>query len=159
MSTVQSIVRVRAHIALLIATLLVLLVARGTSVVAASARLHDISFASVTNAVVLERGGSASAEAAVDSLARALSREHGYQPSSFKVELYRMPAVGQADIETFFTATIAHGDWTAAPELTTGGTYRAIGWTRESGHEAVVGGYGQDSVSEQMFVIILRASR
>src|SRR5262249_50930062 len=160
MSTIHSLIRVRAHIALLIATLLVSLVARGPSVVAASARPQDISFASVTNAVPLERGGSASAEAAVDSLARALSREHGYQPSSFKVELYHMPAVGQADIQTFFTATIAHDDWIAAPELTASGTtYKTIGWTRESGHAAVVGGYGQDSVSEQMFIIILHASR
>jgi hypothetical protein len=159
MSTLQSIIRVRARSALLIVTLLVSLVAHGASVVGASAQLHDNSFASMTNAFALERGSSASAEAAVDSLTRALSREDGYHPSSFKVELYRMPTVGQADIETIFAATIAHGDWTAAPELTTSDTYKTIGWTRESGHEAVVGGYGQDSASEQMFVIILRASR
>lgn len=160
MNTVQPIKYVRTHIALLVATLLVLLLALSISVAGASARLHDdISFASAADAVALDRGSSASAEAAIDSLARTLSREHGYQPSSFSLELYRMPAMGQADIEALFTATIARGDWTAAPELTSGGAYKTIGWARNGGDEVVVGGYGQADVSGQMFVIIMRAFR
>ena len=160
MSTLQSIIHVRARIALLIAALLVSLVAGGGSAAAAPAQPQGRPFASVPKAIPLERGSSASAEAAVDSLARALSREHGYRPASFKVELYRMPAAGQADIEAYFDAAIPHDNWTAAPELTAGGAiYKTLAWTRASGDQAAVGGYGQDSASEQMFIIVLHASR
>ena len=158
MIAIQSIVRGR--IALLIALLIVSLVAFGTSVFATSARPHHISFASMPNAMPLERGASASAEAAVDSLARALSREQGYQPSSFNLELYRMPAASQADIEAFFAATFAQDGWAAAPALTSNGsTLKTSGWTRDSGKQALVGAYGRDGESEQMFVVVLRASR
>jgi hypothetical protein len=160
MITIQSIVRVRARIALLLGLLLVSLVVPSTSVFAAPARPQEISFASVPNAAPLERGASASAEAAVDNLARALSREHGYQPGSFNVELYRMPAASQADMETFFTTTLARDGWATAPALkSNGSTLKTIGWTRARGDQAVVGGYGHDGQSEQMFIIIVRASR
>lgn len=160
MSATILIIRIRTAIAaLLIATLLAPLAACGTPAVAAApAHLHGPTFASLSNAATLERGSSASAETAVDSLARALSRQQGYRPSSFAVELYSVPAESESQIEANLAATIAYERWVPAPELaTTGSALRAIGWTRD--RQAIVAGYGKDAASGRIFVAVLRAAR
>ena len=159
MSTTISIVRGRAATAALIVALLVAVVACSVPVTGASARLHDVTFAFPSSAVVLERGTSRSAEAAVDSRARALSRQHGYQPGGFTTELYSVPAEGAAAIESDFAIAAVEAGWTPAPELaSTGETFQAMGWTHAGGR-AIVAGYGKDTASGRAFVAVLRAAR
>ena len=160
MSTTISIVRARAATAaLLIAALLGAVAVCRVPVTGASARLHDVTFTVPSGAVALERGASRGAEAAIDSLARALSGQQGYRPSSFATELYGTPTEGAASFESDLATAAVEAGWTPAPELaSTGEAFRAMGWTHPGGR-ALVALYGQDAASGRSFVAILRATR
>lgn len=143
---------------LLICAAIITLATAGPQNAVAHPASHGVPQEPIAQATVAERGDVA-AETAVDTLTRALSREHGYQPANFAVELYTLPATSEDSLAQRFADAYANGGWTPAPELSAGGqTYAAQAWTTHGGKHAVVVGYGQDTTGG-LFVAIVQAAR
>lgn len=143
---------------LLISAAIITLAMAGPQAAAAHPASHGVPQGPLEQAAVAERGDVA-AEAVIDSLTRALSREHGYQPASFGVTLYTLPAAPEEGLAQRFADAYAQGGWATAPELSANSqTYEAQAWTSHSGKHAVVVGYGQDTTGG-LFVAVIQAAR
>lgn len=139
--------------ALLLATILL------AAPAAAAPHPHSGHGAPLPSATTLRRGNPG-AEAAVDALTRAMSREHGYRPGSFHVELYSVPVRDADVIVPAVTATRAGAGWAESPELTmTGAAFTAAGWERQDGGGALVAGYGPGAADGRMFLALIQATR
>lgn len=151
--------RPRAFAALpLISAVLLALAFAGPHTAAAHPMAHGVPQGPLVYATAAERGDAA-AEAAIDALTRALSRERGYQPNGFTVDLYTMPAVFEDGLVQGFADAYANDGWAAAPELSTSGrTYTAAAWTSHGGANVLVVGYGYDTTGD-LFVTVIQAAR
>src|SRR5262245_48938244 len=103
---------------------------------ASTSSLETIALTALADPTILERGQSVQAEAAIDTIARALSAQQGYAPNSFDTRLYTIPSGSEYGIVEGFDIVLQRLGWARAPQLqTTGETSGSVGWTRAGGRE------------------------